>query len=258
MTIKVSRDGETVWEFSEEAIPDLLTSAFLRGSDYYWHEGMSDWRRVDTRWSYPASPTDASGPKLIPPVLPKLPVAPEAPTSKSKTGALIATILGIAISAVVIMWILTPSREVSDAKKTVRESGYLLVESIAQNYKEVNGLLATAMKGEQANDNRIVFLLNQAVTNDSERKIFLDAAAKLAGRYQEVTKANNLLISLNKENPKATGAVDECKMHVEVLNRFMVNMALKSVSVQEVTLLLRNHKHFTSVKDRLEAELEAL
>lgn len=50
MKIKFGRDGQEIGEYPEEAVPALLQSKVLRGSDTYWHNGMTAWSVVAARW----------------------------------------------------------------------------------------------------------------------------------------------------------------------------------------------------------------
>jgi hypothetical protein len=39
-------DGATVGEFSESVFRDKISSGELRSEDFYWHEGMADWKPI--------------------------------------------------------------------------------------------------------------------------------------------------------------------------------------------------------------------
>jgi hypothetical protein len=39
-------DGATVGEFSELVFRDKISSGELRPEDFYWHDGMADWKPV--------------------------------------------------------------------------------------------------------------------------------------------------------------------------------------------------------------------
>ena len=58
MNIKFGRDGKEIGEYPEEAVPALLQSKVLRGTDLFWHEGMAEWSAIASRW------------REIPPMLP--------------------------------------------------------------------------------------------------------------------------------------------------------------------------------------------
>jgi hypothetical protein len=51
MNIKFSRDGKELAEYPEEAVRALLQSNVLRASDSFWHQGMTEWASVDSRWA---------------------------------------------------------------------------------------------------------------------------------------------------------------------------------------------------------------
>ena len=47
MTFFVCRiDGTQVGEFEEEEFRDKVFARQIKAEDYYWHDGMSDWRPV--------------------------------------------------------------------------------------------------------------------------------------------------------------------------------------------------------------------
>lgn len=47
---RFGRDGKEIGEYPEEAVPVLLQSGALRGSDFYWREGMNQWEFVSSHW----------------------------------------------------------------------------------------------------------------------------------------------------------------------------------------------------------------
>ncbi len=46
MKLHVSRDGEILGEWTQTELRQLLRASEVRPSDYYWHEGMTDWKRL--------------------------------------------------------------------------------------------------------------------------------------------------------------------------------------------------------------------
>lgn len=50
MTIKFSRDGKTIWECAEEDVPSLIEAGQVCLSDYFWHEGLPEWQKVESKW----------------------------------------------------------------------------------------------------------------------------------------------------------------------------------------------------------------
>ena len=56
MNIKFGRDGKDIGEYPEEAVPALIQSKVLHGSDLFWHDGMPEWKEVATRWQSASVP----------------------------------------------------------------------------------------------------------------------------------------------------------------------------------------------------------
>lgn len=51
MNIRFGRDGAEIGEYAEEEVPALIQAKLLQGSDLFWHEGMPEWQRVESRWA---------------------------------------------------------------------------------------------------------------------------------------------------------------------------------------------------------------
>jgi hypothetical protein len=46
MKLHIARDGEILGEWTQTDLYKLLRASEVFPSDYYWHEGMDDWRRL--------------------------------------------------------------------------------------------------------------------------------------------------------------------------------------------------------------------
>jgi GYF domain 2 len=97
-------DGETVGEFSEPVFRDKISSGELRSEDFYWHEGMADWKPIKEYRAIaktqkiatappPSRPYEAAAIKMA------QPVAARAVKSRKITSATVIWIAGIIIAA---------------------------------------------------------------------------------------------------------------------------------------------------------------
>ncbi|MGZ5503300.1 MAG: GYF domain-containing protein [Chthoniobacterales bacterium] len=59
MTIYIARDGEEIGECERQDLEQLTREGQVLPSDYYWHEGMEDWRTVGDLLATSAEKTDA-------------------------------------------------------------------------------------------------------------------------------------------------------------------------------------------------------
>ncbi len=62
--ISVARDGEVIGEFDRETLAERAQSGDLRGDDWFWREGMTDWQLL----SQILGPDDFAKPEPIPSV----------------------------------------------------------------------------------------------------------------------------------------------------------------------------------------------
>src|SRR5579883_1910728 len=50
MNIKFARNGATIGEYPEEAVPALISSGVLRAGDFYWYDSMPEWTPIEVKW----------------------------------------------------------------------------------------------------------------------------------------------------------------------------------------------------------------
>lgn len=65
--IQVSRDGQTIGEFVPQQIQEGLGSGYFQATDWYWGEGMTEWRQL-TDFVQQAQPSPAPTAPLTAPV----------------------------------------------------------------------------------------------------------------------------------------------------------------------------------------------
>ena len=58
--VQISRGGAVVGSFALEKVASLVKAGSIHADDYYWHEGLSDWRVVGETW--PAAPDQDPAP----------------------------------------------------------------------------------------------------------------------------------------------------------------------------------------------------
>ncbi len=46
MKVQIARDGQVLGEWTSTELYPLLRTSQIFPSDYYWHEGMTEWRRL--------------------------------------------------------------------------------------------------------------------------------------------------------------------------------------------------------------------
>jgi NADH pyrophosphatase NudC (nudix superfamily) len=52
MTIHVSRDGEEIGQYTQQAFNDLIQHGRLFPTDYFWVDGMDEWKPLSLAKSY--------------------------------------------------------------------------------------------------------------------------------------------------------------------------------------------------------------
>ena len=98
-------DGATVGEFSESVFRDKISSGELRSEDFYWHEGMVDWKpiteyRAIAKTQKIAIAPPPSRPFEAEPIKTARPVAVQSVKSRKVTSAIVIWIVGIIIDVV--------------------------------------------------------------------------------------------------------------------------------------------------------------
>jgi hypothetical protein len=98
-------DGATVGEFSESVFRDKISSGELRSEDFYWHEGIADWKPITEYRAIPKTQKIAiapppSRPFEAGPVKTAPPVAVQSVKSRKVTSAIVIWIVGIIIAVV--------------------------------------------------------------------------------------------------------------------------------------------------------------
>jgi len=56
MIITFARNGQEIGQYHEDEVPALVASGEILPSDDYWHEGLSEWRKVGERWPLAEAP----------------------------------------------------------------------------------------------------------------------------------------------------------------------------------------------------------
>jgi hypothetical protein len=105
VTIHVCQnDGATVGEFNESVFYDKISSGELKSDDFYWYEGMADWKPITEYRAIPKTqkiaiapppspwPFEAAASKMAPPL------AARSVKSHKVTSATVISIAGIIIA----------------------------------------------------------------------------------------------------------------------------------------------------------------
>lgn len=57
MNVHIARDGETIGEYEESLVRDLVQSGQILPTDHFWLEGMGSWEPISTRYKVSVPPT---------------------------------------------------------------------------------------------------------------------------------------------------------------------------------------------------------
>ncbi|MCE0497763.1 MAG: DUF4339 domain-containing protein [Methylacidiphilales bacterium] len=102
MNLSISRDGSEIGEWTEEDVRTLYAQGDLLPTDFYWKEGMAEWKELGTFLKPPPPHPHQPQTEVVPTPLP-VPSPSPAQKQKSTKGCLIKAVAIAVVSAIILL-----------------------------------------------------------------------------------------------------------------------------------------------------------